>query len=189
MERRYLELHNIETRSDENGENLYLEGFFVRYDDIYNVWDGVTESIKKGAFENSIHGDIRALYNHNTDIVLGRTSAGTFEVEDREQGLWGRIKLNKRDTEAVNVYERVARGDVSGCSIGFEIKSEERTVSEDGHVHYTITEIEPLYECTITPFPAYEATHIEARHNNEEIIKKRALEEWKLQMKTRLKGE
>lgn len=189
MEKRYLEIKDLQVRSAENDGNLYLEGFFVRYDDTYNVWEGVTESIAPGAFSNSIHGDIRALYNHNTDIVLGRTSAGTFQIEDRDVGLWGRITLNQNDTEAMNVRSRVERGDVTGCSIGFEIKKEERTVSDNGNVHYTITEIDPLYECTITPFPAYAATHIEARHNNEENIKKRALDEWKLQMKQKLKGE
>lgn len=188
MEKRYFTIQNIETRSDENNDNLYLEGSFARYDDIYEVWEGVTESIQKGAFKNSIKGDVRALYNHNTDIVLGRTTAGTFELLDRDNDLWGRITLNRKDSDAVNVYERVSRGDVTGCSIGFEIKSQKRFVTEDGGVHYTITEIEPLYECTITPFPAYEATHIEARAKDEENIKKRMLDEWKIQMRNRLKG-
>lgn len=189
MEKRYFDLTEVHTRSESNDDNLYLEGMFARYDDVYQVWDGVTESIDPNAFVNSIHGDVRALYNHNTDLVLGRTTAGTFTLENRDNGLWGRITLNKNDSDARNVYERVARGDVTGCSIGFEIKSEERSISDDGSVHYTIKEIDPLYECTITPYPAYTATHIDARGKNEENIKKRSLEEWKLQMRSRLKGE
>ena len=143
MEERYLQLHNIETRDDTENNEKHLVGFFARYDDVYQVWDGVTESIAPGAFTNSIHGDVRALYNHNTDIVLGRTSAGTLKLEDRAEGLWGDITLNSNDTEALNIYERTKRGDVSGCSFGFEIEKEERAVSDDGSVHYTILSVNP----------------------------------------------
>ena len=129
MEQRYLKMHDIETRQDENSNDLYIEGYFSVFDEVYEVWDGATESIRQGAFTDSINGDIRALYNHNTDVILGRTSAGTLELRQDDKGLWGRIKLNKKDTEAVNVYERIARGDITGCSFGFDIEKEERTAS------------------------------------------------------------
>lgn len=189
MEERYLKLQNVETRSDEQSGDLYLEGYFARFDDTYNVWDGVTESIAPGAFTDSINGDVRALYNHNTDVILGRTTNGTLELRQDGKGLWGRIKVNPNDTEAVNIYQRTARGDITGCSFGFEIESETRTVSDDGSVHYTIDKVNPLYEVSLTPFPAYEATHIEARHRDEENFKKRSLDEWKNAMKAKLKGE
>ena len=69
MTQRYIKLHNVSTRSDENGSPT-LEGFFVRYGDVYEIAPGATESIAPGAFTESIKGDVRALYNHNTDIVL-----------------------------------------------------------------------------------------------------------------------
>lgn len=188
MEQRYLQMHNIETRSDDS-DDLFIEGYFSVFNEVYNVWDGVTESIAPGAFTNSLNGDVRALYNHNTDLIMGRTSANTLELRQDDVGLWGRIKLNKKDTDAVNAYERIARGDITGCSFGFDIKSEERTVSDDGSVHYTIKEVEPLYEVSPCVFPAYEATHVEARGLNEENIKKRSLDEWKANMKQRIKGE
>lgn len=189
MEQRFIKWHDIQTRSDNDTNELYIEGYFSVFDEIYQVWEGVTESIAPHAFDNSINGDVRALYNHNTDVILGRTSSGTLELRQDDKGLWGKIKLNQKDTEAMNVYERIARGDISGCSFGFDIKSEERTVSDDGSVHYTIKEVEPLYEVSPCVFPAYEATHVEARHLGEENIKKRSLDEWKLQMKKRVKGE
>lgn len=189
MEQRYMQMQNVETRSNEENGDLFIEGIFSVYNSNYNVWDGVTESIAPGAFRNSIHGDVRALYNHNSDIILGRTTAGTLELEDRAEGLWGRIKLNRKDTDAANVYERIARGDITGCSFGFDIKDEERTVSDDGSVHYTIKEVDPLFEISPVVFPAYEATHVEARHLNEENIKKRMHDELVVRMKTKLKGE
>ncbi len=189
MVQRYLQMHDIETRSDENSNDLYVEGYFSVFNEIYNVWDGATESIRQGAFTDSINGDVRALYNHNTDVVLGRTTNGTLELRQDDKGLWGRIKLNKKDTEAVNVYERIARGDITGCSFGFDIEKEERTINEDGTVHFEITKVNPLWEVSPCVFPAYEATRIEARGKDVENIKKREHEVWVEKLKQRLKGE
>lgn len=187
MEQRYLPMHEVTTRSDDNG-NPILEGYFVRYDDVYVVAPGATESIARGAFKDSIKGDVRALYNHNSDIVLGRTSAGTLELRDTEDGLWGKIKINPKDTQAMDAYQRVARGDISGCSFGFEIPAggEITEVRDDGTVHWTITRVDPLYEVSPVAFPAYEATSVAARCSDLEKIKKRALDAWKARMKERL---
>lgn len=189
MEHRYLQLHDIETRSDNDTDDLYVEGMFAVYGDIYEVWEGATESIAPGAFKNSINGDVRALYNHNADIVLGRTTNGTLELRDTDQGLWGRIKINKKDSDAMNVYERIARGDISGCSFGFNIRSQEETISDDGKIHWTLTDIDPLFEISPVCFPAYTATTVESRGKDVEQIKKRMGEAWKSKMLKRLKGE
>lgn len=180
-------MHDIKTRSeDESGERI-VEGYFAVFDEIYTVWPGVTESIRAGAFDESISQDVRALYNHNTDQILGRVSAGTLTLKQDSHGLWGQIKINSKDTEAVNVYERIARGDITGCSFGFEIESEERDIHEDGSVHYTITKVNPLFEVSPCVFPAYEATNISSRGRDLDEIKKRSLQAWKDQMVERLK--
>ena len=189
MEQRYLQMHDITTRSDEDSNDLFVEGYFSVFNEPYAVWDGATESIKPGAFTDSIHGDIRALYNHNTDVILGRTTNGTLVLNQDERGLWGRITLNKKDTEALNVYERIARGDITGCSFGFDIEKEERTISDDGSVHFEIVKVNPLYEVSPCVFPAYEATHIEARGKDIANMKKREHDVWVERMKHRLKGE
>ncbi len=189
MVQRYLKMHDIETRADENTNELYVEGYFSVFNEIYDVWDGATESIRPGAFTDSMNGDVRALYNHNTDVVLGRTTNGTLELRQDDKGLWGRIKLNKKDTEAVNVYERIARGDITGCSFGFDIEKEERTINEDGSVHFEIVKVNPLWEVSPCVFPAYEATRIEARGKDMENIKKREHDVWVEKMRKRLKGE
>lgn len=187
METRYYQIKDLQTRDD--SDELFLEGMFVVYNDIYEVWDGATESIAPGAFRNSIHQDVRALYNHNHDIVLGRTSAGTLELEDKANGLWGRIKINRNDTDAMNAYERIKRGDVTGCSFGFNIKSEEADYRDDGTVHWTITEVDPLFEISATTFPAYQATHVSARGKDLDDMKKRRLDLRKSELRKKLKGE
>ena len=188
MEQRYYEIHDLQTRN-ESDTDLYLEGRFVVYNSDYQVWEGATESVAPGAFRNSINSDVRALYNHNDDIVLGRTAAGTLELEDRADGLWGRIKVNLNDTDAMNAYERVQRGDITGCSFGFNIKSEDTEYREDGSVHWTITEVDPLYEISVTAFPAYQATHVSARGKDLDDMKKRKLELRKQEILKRIRGE
>lgn len=186
MEQRYYEIQNLETRND--SDNLTVEGRFVVYNSDYQVWEGATESVAPGAFRNSITQDVRALYNHNNDIVLGRVSAGTLSLEDREDGLWGRITINPNDSDAMNAYERIKRGDVTGCSFGFNIKSETEERRNDGTVHWTITEVDPLFEVSPCTFPAYEATHISARKKDLDATEKRMLEVRKEELRKKLRG-
>lgn len=190
METRYMQMQDVTTRSDENGD-LFLEGLFVVYDSVYDVYPGATESIARGAFSESVNGDVRALYNHNTDIVLGRTSAGTLELRDTDKGLWGRIKINPKDTDAMNAYARVQRGDLTGCSFGFDIPKdgEEITQNEDGTVHFTIKRVDPLWEVSPCVFPAYEATHISARGRDLEEVKRRQVELWKIEQRSKLRKD
>lgn len=188
METRTLTMHDITTRSDTD-EGPILEGYFAVFNENYTVWRNATESIAPGAFRDSLSGDVRALYNHNTDLILGRTSAGTLTLKEDERGLWGRIKINQNDTEAMNAYERVARGDITGCSFGFEIESQEVEKHSDGSVHWTITKVNPLYEVSPCVFPAYEQTQIASRGRDLEAMHKRALEAWRHNMTERMKGE
>ena len=180
-------MHEMSTRSGDDG-NIYLEGYFARYDDVYHIADNATESIARGAFAESCKGDVRALYNHNTDIILGRTSAGTLTLRDTDVGLWGCITINQNDTQAMDAYHRILRGDITGCSFGFEIPSDgqETTVREDGSEHWTITRVDPLYEVSPVVFPAYEATSIEARKRELEDIHAKQLTAWRESMKRRL---
>ena len=186
MEQRYLNMHEITCR-DTDTENPHIEGYFAVFGDVYEVWPDVTESIAPGAFTESISQDVRALYNHNTDVVLGRASAGTLHLRQDERGLWGDIEINREDTEAMNVYRRIKRGDITGCSFGFEIESERYDIKDDGSVHYTIEKVNPLYEISPCAFPAYEATRISARGKNLETIKARTAQAWRDRMEKRLK--
>ena len=188
MEQRMLKMHDMQTRSDDN-DDLVLEGYFAVYGDIYNVWEGATESIAPGAFSESISGDVRALYNHDDSLILGRTSAGTLTLRDDSHGLWGSIKINRNDSDAMNAYERIKRGDVTGCSFGFNIESEETEYRDDGTVHWTITKVNPLYEVSPCVFPAYGATTVSARGAELDAMKKRKLELRKEEIRKRIRGE
>ena len=174
---------NFTTRED--GEGLRIEGYFAVFNSIYEIGPGMSESIAPGAFSNTLSGDIRALVNHDSTLVLGRTSAHTLELREDEHGLWGRISINPKDTDAMNLYERVKRGDVSQCSFGFEIVREDTEIGEDGNVHWTIQEVR-LHEVSCCTFPAYESTNISAREAQCEEILARKAEAWRTKMKERL---
>lgn len=183
-DRRHLRAvsENFTVRDEDGGK--FLEGYFAVFNSDYEIWDGMTESIAPGAFASSLSGDIRALVNHDSSLVLGRTKAGTLELREDSRGLWGRVTLNAADSDAVNLYERVRRGDVDGCSIGFNIKREEHS-SHDGVDHWTILEVE-LHEVSVCTFPAYTETNIAARCMDRETIRKRDKEAWETEMIGRL---
>lgn len=176
----------FETRED--GENLIIEGYFAVFNSNYEIGPGMSESIAPGAFSNTLSGDIRALINHDTTLVLGRTKANTLQLREDAHGLWGQITINPKDSDSMNLYARVNRGDVDQCSIGFDILSEETDFRDDGSVHWTIKEIK-LYEVSPCTFPAYEETNISARAKERDDLLKRRNEAWKEKVLKKLKGE
>ena len=184
-EMRVMQLRSGEFQTREDSGELIIEGYFAVFNSNYEMWEGASESIAPGAFDSSLAGDIRALTNHDTTLVLGRTKANTLELKSDSHGLWGRVKVNPKDSDAVNTYERVKRGDVDQCSIGFIIRKEETDFSDGGEIHWTITDVE-LFEVSVCTFPAYEETGVTARHRDADELKKRANEAWKLQMRERL---
>lgn len=175
----------LKTRSNEDSPDKYIEGYFAVFNKETELWPGAFEEIAPEAFNGTMLDDIRALINHDTTLVLGRTKASTLELKTDNVGLWGRIKINTNDTDAVNLYERVARGDVDQCSFGFLIVKEEADWRDDGTVKWTIKEAK-LYEVSPCTFPAYEQTVVEARQAVEGH-QKRLLEAKKNKLKERVK--
>ena len=176
-----------EFRANDADGKKYIEGYFSTFGGIYELWPGATESIDPHAFDEALNDDIRALIDHETRLVLGRNKAGTLELRADTHGLWGRIEINEADSDAMNLYARVQRGDVSQCSFGFEILSENTDFREDGSVHWTIEKVK-LYEVSCVTFPAYEDTNIAARKDEYWQIQKRRVDAWRETMKARVQG-
>lgn len=177
---------NFKTR-DADGK-LYIEGYFAVFDSPYPLWDGAEEVVKPGAFEGVLTQDVRALVNHDTTLVMGRTTAGTLLLKQDETGLWGQIEINRDDTDAMNLYARVQRGDVSQCSFGFDIERETFVDLGDGRCRWEIEKVNPLYEVSVCTFPAYEATSVSARKQQLETIRQRKTQVWRENMKKRLEA-
>ena len=167
-----------ETRED-NGKK-YIDAYFARFDDEYEIWKGVFERVGRNAFDSSLADeshDVRFLFDHNPAVVLGRRLAGTGTLGTDDTGLFGSIEINQNDTEAMNVYERVKRGDISQCSFGFRVRKESRESTPAGETVYTLEDVD-LLEVSVVAFPAYKKTSATARvggDNNEDL--KRSLME------------
>ena len=185
---RQLRCLPVEFQTREADGELYIEGYFAVFNSEYDFWPGATETILPGAFDESISGDVRALVNHNSDLVLARTKSGTLELKQDSRGLWGRIRVNQDDRAALDLYARVKRGDVSQCSFGFGIESERFVDLGDGKCRWEIEKVNPLYEVSPCTFPAYEETGISARKADYEAARQRGLEAWRVQAKAKLKG-
>ena len=172
----------------EEAEQLHITGYFSVFGGTYEIGPGMTESVDRHAFDNTLGGDIRALTNHDTSMVLGRTKAHTLELRVDEHGLWGDITINPNDQDAMNLYERVKRGDVDQCSFGFNIVSEETEFRDDGSIHWTITEVE-LHEVSVCTFPAYEDTNVTAREAQRAELNGSRLADWKKSARARINKE
>lgn len=176
----------FQTREAEG--DLTIEGYFSVFNSIYELWPGATESVAPGAFSETLGNDIRALVNHDDTLVLGRNKAGTLELREDSHGLWGKISINPNDVDAMNLYERVKRGDVDQCSFGFWIEDEETEFRDDGSIHWTIRKVN-LFEVSVCTFPAYEATEVSARKADFAEILKRKAETWRAEMLAKLNKE
>lgn len=152
---------SFKTRQDADGPVIAC--YFAVFNTPTELWPGCIEQIAPGAFASSLSGDVRALVDHETRLVIGRTTVGTLTLREDDIGLYGEIKINEHDSDAMNLYARVQRGDVSQCSFGFDIVAEDYIASPDGQTcTWTIREV-ILYEVSIVTFPAYEATSATAR--------------------------
>lgn len=155
----------FEARSSENGPVIAC--YFAVFNSEYQIWPGAIETIAPGAFASSLTRDVRALIDHETRLVLGRTTAGTLTLREDEKGLYGEILINEADSDAMNLYARVQRGDVSQCSFGFDIVAEDYIEDPSGQTcTWTIREV-VLWEVSIVTFPAYEATSAVARDSSD----------------------
>lgn len=174
------------TRAEQSPDEMFIEGYFAVFNKVTELWPGAFEEIAPEAFSETLGNDIRALINHDTTLVLGRNKSGTLEIKVDSHGLWGRVKINPKDTDAVNLYERVKRGDVDQCSFGFNILKEDTEWREDGSVKWTIRKID-LHEISVCTFPAYADTGVQARKAEYNQHLERKMEQRKNELKARLK--
>jgi HK97 family phage prohead protease len=144
----------IDIRSSENEGKKFVEGIIPYDSKSVPIW-GVTEYIDKAAFNKTLlENDVRALWNHNDNFILGNTKSKTLVLENTESGLICRCEL-PNTSYANDLYEIIDRGDVKTMSFGFTpIKWED---SESGKKR-TLKEVQ-LHEVSFgVTFPAYQET-------------------------------
>ncbi len=173
--------------NQEATDKKIISGYFIVFDTETELYPGVREEVSPDALVGVDLSDVKALIDHDTAKVLGRTKANTLSLSVDSKGLYGEIIVNESDQEAMNLYSRVQRGDVDQCSFGFEILNEEMIQNSDGTVKFIIKSIN-LYEVSVVTFPAYQDTAVEARSKQIEDAQKRTLQARKDELKEKLNG-
>lgn len=182
-----------------------LDGKIVGHASVFDSWSETLggifpfkEIVRKGTFTETIKlDDIRALFNHDPNFVLGRNKAGTLELEEDEIGL--RVVITPPDTSWANdLIKNLRRGDISQMSIGF-IVLEDTWGTQDGIDIREIKKVQ-LFDVSIVTYPAYTQTDVGVRAmesyknyrsklDEAQNAAKRAKEKQKLQnIKTKIKN-
>lgn len=168
--------YDAQMRIDANDSSeRVISGYAAVFNSETEICPGITESIASGAFADSISrgDDVRALFNHDPSLILGRTKAETLFLTEDDKGLFSKILLP--DTQlGRDLATSIARGDISQMSFGFWIESESREIKADKTVHYVITKAK-LFDVSPVTFPAYEETEVSLERSFSVEINKRRL--------------
>lgn len=160
QERRTL-AQPVEVRQD--GERPRLSGYAAVFSDETEIAGLFREQIVPGAFADAVgRDDVRALFNHDANFVLGRTLAGTLTLSEDARGL--RYDVEPPDTQwARDLMVSVSRGDVSQSSFAFEVVEESWDYSQKGEMPLRTIKAVRLYDVSPVTYPAYASTTVSAR--------------------------
>lgn len=155
-ETRTVDITNITTRNKDD-EPLMVSGYAAVFNSRTSIGDYFDEQIAPGAFNRTLkeNNDIRALFNHDWNVVLGRTKAGTLKLSEDERGLKFELEL-PNTTAGRDLAKSMERGDINQCSFGFNATEETWDYNSEPALR-TINEAE-LYEISVVSIPAYEDT-------------------------------
>ena len=154
----------VDLRAAIEGDAARLEGYAVVFGSMSEDLGGFREIIEPGAFGEALASapDVRALFNHDPSMVLGRTTNGTLTLAEDARGLRMAVTL-PGTSYARDVYTLVERGDVSQMSFAFSTrKGGETWATEDGQRVRRLRALN-LYDVSVVTYPAYQATTVAAR--------------------------
>jgi HK97 family phage prohead protease len=170
IERRHYSVQgfHVEERAVGDSKTSVLVGHAAVFNQLSENLGGFREQVAPGAFSETIKAhDIRALFNHNPDFILGRNVSGTLRMEEDSTGL--RIEIDVPDTQVGrDLMVSVQRGDVSQMSFGFSVMPDGSVWSEDqdGTTIRTLRSVR-LFDVSPVVYPAYPQTDIAVRSLND----------------------
>jgi len=173
-ERRYIVAKELRVDT----EDKKIRGYAAVFDEETQLGPGYYEVVRPGAFAACLDTaiDCRALWNHNADLVMGRTKSGTLTLTEDDEGL--RIEINPPDTETARHWvESISRGDVDQMSFGFKARKEAWVKREDSELR-ELLEVD-VFDVSPVTYPAYDGTSVAYRSADEIINERRAATEHK----------
>ncbi len=169
LERRMVSLDRIEIRGGK-GSTRILDGHAAVYNKDSEEMFGFTERVAPGAFDTALKekDDVRALFNHDPNYVLGRSTAKTLRMKDDGSGLGFEVDLPDT-TFARDLVVSIERCDITGCSFAFRTRKDQWVHDKTSdRVMRTLLDVE-LFDVGPVTYPAYPDTDVAARSLMQEI--------------------
>jgi uncharacterized protein len=153
-----FELGRMEVRrlpvAGSESQTVTLAGYAAKFNVLSEMMWDFQETIAPGAFDDVLQDDVRALFNHDPNIILGRTAAGTCRIGVDSVGLAYEVDMPSTQM-AENIVAAVERGDVTQSSFAFIVDKETWEERADGSWLRTITSLKRLYDVSPVTFPGY----------------------------------
>lgn len=152
IERRFVP---TEFESRVSGDKLVIEGYAYRFHMRSQNLGGFVEQVLPGAGADAAEkDDIRALFNHDSSLILGRNTAGTLRVGEDSEGLLYEVDADMRQTYVKDLAIALERGDVTQSSFGMKVIEDDWSLTEDDFPLRSIAKM-GLFDVSPVTFPAY----------------------------------
>lgn len=153
IERRSYSLDSAEVRKNDDGAAV-LRGHAAVFDKLSENLGGFRERIEPGAFDDALEDDVRALFNHDPNLILGRTRSGTLKLDVDDSGLSYEVTLPDTQTGR-DLAISVERGDIDQSSFAFVVEKDSWGKDKDGQIIRTILKVSRLFDVSPVTYPAY----------------------------------
>lgn len=170
IERRCVTVDELRAVAPDDGQDMRrIGGYAALFNTLSEEMWGFREEIAPGAFARSLDNgaDVRALYNHDPNYVLGRSTAGTLRLHEDERGLAFEIDLPET-RYAEDLWRLIQRGDISQMSFGFRTVTDEWRM-QDGVPLRRLDEVE-LFDVSPVTYPAYGQTSVDVRSRAQALV-------------------
>lgn len=160
--------HTVEMRVKDAGygkKSNVMDGYAANFNVLSENLGGFREILMQGCFKDCLaSSDVRGLFNHDPNLILGRNTSGTLRLSEDERGL--HFEIDPPETSyAKDLEVSMKRGDVNQCSFGFRVaeNGDSWAKDSDGLWIRTITKVERLYDVSPVTYPAYTQTSCAVR--------------------------
>ncbi len=162
VEWRTFPVRDLRAKAGEDENTVVFVGYAAVFDSLSVEMWGFQEIIRPGAFAKHLpDADLRAVFNHDENLIMARTKPGTLDAEEDEKGLLTTIRADRRVSYVNDLAIEIERGDVDQMSFAFWVKEQRWTIYDDRDKTdlRELLELDPVDVSPVT-WPAYPETQI-----------------------------
>ena len=159
----------VELFAAEDGSEFSFEGYAAVFDQLSDDLGGFRVVIKRGAFKRVLTDDVRLLVNHDSNLLLARTTSGTLKIKEDPKGL--RVLADVAPTQlGKDLKVLMERGDLDQMSFQFQVEEDEWEEADDGTLLRTIISFAGLFDVAPVTFPAFPQTEARISVSRDDLI-------------------